>query len=285
MDTSMLVTPIPARPDVWRALPAATRRAVTEAARQKSPAADVATATAAVEYGRHVRRRSTRIGIALAVAMVALLGAGELIGHALPSLPGQSIDQTTRDLVAGALFAGIAALIAVVEGDIGVSGLIGENLQIATAAGPDTSPFELRIGRRWPRRMELVELAVLCAGAITMPLLHNYLTTVALVIALGAYLWIGPAIIDPTSATMDADGITLPRWHVRVPWSSVRTVVLVDDRRVRVSINGPHEVTGRVPAHWRDRIAAHLTPGNAIKITSSEPELAVWVARGHLTRK
>ena len=280
----MPASPFAPHAGAWRALPAETRNAVAAAARKHRPAPDLATATAAVQYGRHVRRHGTRLGVVLAVTMIALLSVGAMIGHGIPPLPHQSVDGTIRDLVIAAFIMGGLSLIAIIEAEFGISGLIRTNLPIVSAvpaaAFEDAAP-DLKIGRRWPLPTGILEVTLLCAGIVTMPLMHNYLTAVALVAALGAYLFVGPAVIQPSTATMTAAGIQLPRWHARIPWS-VHTVTLIDDRRVRVSVLGAFESTGPLPSHWANRIAGLLQPGQTFTITCREPEIAAWTARRHL---
>ncbi len=277
----MPATQLAAHPAAWRALPSATRQAVTAAARQQLPAPDLATATAAVQYGRHVRRHGTRLGAVLAAVMLLLLGVAGLVGRFIPALPYQTVDGTLRDLVVAAFLAGGTGLIVLVESGIGMSRLIGANLHVASAH-PAEAPSALRVGVRWPLPAGVIEVAALCAGIVTMPLLHNYVTTAALVGALMAYLYVGPGFFHPSTATIDADGLELPRWHARLPWSSVHAVTLLDDRRVRVSVSGRYRGTAPLPALWSRRVAAQLEPGNSFTITCREPEIVMWIARSYL---
>lgn len=274
--------PVPASPEAWRGFAPGTRRTILDAARDGRPATDVAHATAAVSYGRHVRRTGHLSGGVLAAAMVAFLGYGLLVAHGIAPLPHQSVDETIRDLLLAAFVAGGTGVVALLYASVGVHRLIGTNLPLATVRPDGPAPASVRIGMRAPRLLEVVEVALVIAAFVAMPLLHNYLTTAAMVVALVAYARVGPAGIEPYAATVDANGIYRPRWRARVPWTSVRSVALGDDHRVRVGMDGPFEVTGVLPAVWAARVATELAPGATFSIGARTPELAVWTAQRYL---
>jgi hypothetical protein len=274
-------TPISACADGWRALPTHTRDRVWKAARAATPAPDAATARAAVAYGRHVRRQQTRIGYALAALVVALFAVATQIGGRIPPVGSMSVLQTQRDLVLAAFVAAVGALVAFAQGGLGVRKLIGANLPLAAAHTDATGHVTLRVGRRFPRAAEVVEVLAIVAAYAVLPMMHNYITLIVLTIAVGVFLTVGPGALDPFSARLDTDGLHLARWRVTVPWSAVRTVDLADDQHVRFQVRGDFRPTGWLPGPWRSRIAREIESG--FKVTCREPELLVWTARRHMS--
>lgn len=270
-------TPISACADGWRALPVPTRDRVWQAARAERPAPDAAIAVAAVAYGRHVRRRQTLIGYALVAAMAGLLALATRIGGPVPALPGLTVTGTQHDLVLAAFVAAVGALVAFVQASLGVRRLIGANLPMA--AGNETGRDRLRVGRRFPRATEVAEVAAVAVGFAGLPLMHNYVTLAVLAVATVLLAVAGPGALDPHSATLDEDGIHLPRWRVTVPWSSVRGAELAGDRLVRFRVSGGYRTTGRLPTAWRRRIDGRMAGG--FTLACAEPELVVGTARRH----
>jgi hypothetical protein len=274
-------SPIAAGADGWRALPARTRDHVWRAARTATPASDVATATAAVAYGRHVRRQQNRAGYALSGLMAVLLGLAAQVGGSIPAIAGRSVLDTQRALVLAAFAAAAGALVAFVQGGIGVRKLIGANLPLAAAGGSGAAGgITLRVGRRFPRATEVVEVLGVVAAYAVLARMHNDVTLVVLTVAVGAFLVVGPGALDPVTARLDADGIHIARWRVTVPWSSVRGVDLAGDQRVGFQVSGGFRNTGRLPATWRARIAREIESG--FTVTCRQPELLMWTARRHL---
>ena len=276
----MWATPIAADPVPWRAMTKSTRQAVRTAARRGLPAPDLDTALAAVGYGRFMFRRQKKLSYALVLVTAGLLCAAPIVHLGLIGLPKTSIEATFAWVVLPAIGIVLTAI------GIGLRAaryrrLARRNLPLA-ATRPTGQPRPyLRIGPRWPG-ITLVLGALLSVLVLIVGIpLHTWHAMGKAILTVTFFVYLGPSGVGIHAATLDAMGLDLPTWRVRLPWTSVRAVTL-DADGLQLDLDGPFEVTGWLPRRWARRVAGKLQPGRTIEIDGRHPELGLWTIQHHL---
>jgi hypothetical protein len=239
----------------------------------------VATALAAVGYGRFFRRRWITIAATLGVATLALIVAAGLLDQ---QSAGSSSYVTA--VVAMVAVTGCGAFVGLLRAGIGIRRLIRANLGLAASHATGVVQPEWRAGPKRTRLLFTLLLVCLPVVIVVMLIWRQYCPSiVALIFFIGTVAG-GPGWDGMTyAATMSAGGIDLPTWRTRIPWTSVSTVTIGAGNELCIAVNGPFEMTGSLPRRWARRIATALQPGKTIRLTIAYPELGLWTAQHHLT--